>query len=96
MKHCILAKFIDGVNAEDKIKLKEEIEEVFAPVMDIEGVYKVEVIENVIDRPNRYDILIRIEMDKEALVIYDGCDAHHTWKDNYGKLLAKKAIFDYE
>ena len=59
-------------------------------------VHGVEVIPNVIDRPNRYDLLIRIAMDESALPLYDACDAHHRWKDEYGALIEKKAIFDCE
>ena len=51
---------------------------------------------NVIDRPNRYDMLIVITMEESALPLYDACDAHHHWKDAYGPLIEKKAIFDCE
>ena len=56
----------------------------------------VEVFPNVIDRANRYDVLIRIRMIPEALAVYDDSEIHKTWKRDYGKYLEKKAIFDYE
>ncbi len=56
--------------------------------------HSITVHPNVIDRPNRYDLLIRIDMDAEALPTYDSCETHHRWKDGYGHLVAKKAIFD--
>ena len=49
-----------------------------------------------INRPNRYDIMIEMEMDPEALTVYDACEAHKKWKQEYGDLLQKKTIFDSE
>lgn len=68
----------------------------FRPCLDIPGVHDVRVILNVIARPNRYDMLIVITMEESALPLYDGCDAHHQWKEQYGPLIEKKAIFDCE
>ncbi len=48
------------------------------------------------DRDNRYDVLIRLDMDADALPRYDVSAMHHRWKDEFGPLLEKKAIFDYE
>ena len=49
-----------------------------------------------VDRANRYDLMIVLDMDKDALPNWDASDIHHRWKDEYGGLLEKKAIFDYE
>lgn len=51
---------------------------------------------NCIDRPNRYDLMITIDMDEEALAAYDASDPHHEWKETFGDLIEKKAIFDYQ
>ncbi|MDO4623657.1 MAG: Dabb family protein [Eubacteriales bacterium] len=96
MKHCILAKFRSDVDAAEKKALLPELESLFAPLLDIEGIHKVEVIPNVVDRSNRYDILIRIDMDRDALETYDASEPHHDWKEEYGAYLEKKAIFDYD
>lgn len=93
MKHCILAKFKPEV---DVAALKPEIEAVFSKLLEMDGIELVEVIENVINRPNRYDLLIRITMDEATLPLYDDSEPHHYWKDHYGHLLEKKAIFDYK
>lgn len=50
----------------------------------------------MIDRPNRYDLLILLCMEKGALEAYDGSEAHHRWKEVYGGMIEKKAIFDCE
>lgn len=91
MLHHILVKWKEPADVPARIR---QVEQVFRPVLDIPGVHGVEVIPNVIDRPNRYDLLIRITMDEAALPLYDACDAHHRWKDEYGALIEKKAIFD--
>lgn len=92
MLHHILVKWTDEVT--DKPALAAEVEALFQGVLSVEGVHGVSVHPNVINRPNRYDLLIRIDMDEAALPAYDGCETHHHWKDHYGHLVAKKAIFD--
>ena len=37
-----------------------------------------------------------LDMDKEALPNWDASAVHHQWKGEYGALIEKKAIFDYE
>ena len=96
MKHCILVKYNADVDAAKKEKLLPEIRELFSGLSVIEGIHGVEVIPNVVDRPNRYDLLIRIDMEKETLPVYDASEPHHVWKRDYACYLAKKAIFDYE
>lgn len=92
MLHHILVKWKE--RPADPAARCREVEAVFQPCLSIPGVHRVEVIPNVIDRPNRYDMLIRITLDEASLPLYDDCDAHHRWKDEYGSLIEKKAIFD--
>lgn len=96
MYHCILAKYNAEISKKQKENLLPEIRELFAGLTGIEGIESVEVFPNVIDRANRYDVLIRIRMTPEALPVYDDSEIHKTWKRDYGKYLEKKAIFDYE
>ena len=96
MKHCILVKYNADVDAAKKEKLLPEIRELFSGLSVIEGIHGVEVIPNVVDRPNRYDLLIRIDMEKETLPVYDDSEPHYVWKRDYACYLEKKAIFDYE
>ena len=92
MKHCILVKFVKDYNWKDELP---NIKRIFDGI-NIEGVNFVEYITNCIDRENRCDLLIRVDMKKEALASYDSCPNHHEWKDTYSKFIDKKAIFDYE
>ena len=93
MKHCILVKFNDTV--QDKSALCAEIERFWADSTSaLPGVRSVTCLRNVIDRPNRYDLLIRLDIEQDALPAYDASAQHATWKAKYGALLAQKAIFD--
>lgn len=93
MKHDILVKYNDSVT--DKKRMAEEVRELFSSVTQIQGIRGVEVIPNVIDRPNRYDLMIEIDMDPSALPAYDVSEAHKKWKADYAGYLEKKAIFDH-
>ena len=96
MKHCIIVKYKEDVTNERKKALVPEIRELFQHTTEIDGIYGVKLYENCIDRKNRYDLMIEITMEKEALPVYDDCEWHHIWKEQYGTLLESKAIFDWE
>ena len=94
MKHCILVKW--SQDAKNKNELTKEVKNVFDKLLRIDGIHGVDYIENCIDRSNRFDLLIRIDMDKDVLPIYDTSDPHLEWKEKYGKYVEKKAIFDFK
>ncbi len=71
-----------------------KIKELFERTLSIDGIHSVSVKPNVIDRPNRYDLMIIIEMEKSALEAYDSSEPHKLWKKEYGDMLSTKAIFD--
>lgn len=94
MKHHIIVKYVPEVT--DKKALLEKIKALYAGAVDIPGVHGVDFYENCIARENRYDLMIVLNMDEAALPNWDASDIHHEWKDKYGHLVAKKAIFDCE
>lgn len=94
MKHVILAKFNNEVV--DKTALLEPIRKLFSVAGEIPGVHGATVYPCCVQRENRYDVMIVLDMDKEALPRYDESEMHHAWKQEYGSLLEKKAIFDWE
>ena len=94
MKHYILAKWNEYVP--DKGALLPPIKALFSTADAIPGVHGAEVYPCCIDRANRYDVMIVLDMDKDALSAWDASPLHHQWKDDYGTLLEKKAIFDHE
>mgnify|MGYP000089064420 CR=1 FL=1 len=94
MKHCILAKWNETVT--DKAALLAQVRALYTAADDIPGVHSVMVHPCCIDRPNRYNLMIVLDMDREALPNWDASDIHHRWKDEFGPLLEQKAIFDFE
>ncbi|MDO4741167.1 MAG: hypothetical protein Q4A66_10900 [Eubacteriales bacterium] len=94
MKHHIIVKYTPDVT--DKKALLEKIKALYSGAAQIPGVHGVEFKENCIARENRYDLMIVLDMDEAALPNWDASEIHHRWKDDYGCLVAKKAIFDCE
>lgn len=96
MKHYIIARYKPEITAEQKERFAPEILKLFQETLSVPGIRAVEVKTNCVARENRYDVMIILTMDAAALPAYDGCPAHHTWKNTYGQYLEKKAIFDCE
>ena len=94
MKHYIIAKFKSEIS--DKQALMPRIWEIFSAADHIPGIYGVQIHTNCIDRDNRFDVMIVIDMEKSSLPAYDNSAMHHQWKEEFGPLLEKKAIFDHE
>ena len=93
MKHHIIVKFVEGT---DVGALLEPVRAIFARTLEIPGVHGLELKQNCVDRPNRYDLMIVLDMDPAALPAYDASEPHREWKQVYGERVAKKAIFDCE
>ena len=91
MKHYIIVKFIEGT---DVNALVEPVREIFTRTLSIPGIHGLELKTSNSDRSNRFDLMIILDMDKEALPAYDTSEPHLCWKNRYGELIAKKAIFD--
>ena len=94
MKHVILVKWNALVS--DKNSIKTEVENIFEQLLKFKPIHDVKIHQNVIDRTNRYDLMIVIEMDKNFLPVYDESEQHKEWKQKFGKFVENKAIFDYE
>lgn len=95
MKHCILAKYRPEVYPR-RAELLPRIREIFAPLTALDDVRSVAVYPNCVARDNRYDVLIVVDMAQDALPLYDASVPHRLWKEEFGPLLAQKAIFDFE
>ena len=91
MKHYIIAKFQENCDWRPMIGA---ITALFEETLLIPGIRSVRVKPCCVNRPNRYDLMIEMEMDREALDAYDACEAHKKWKQEYGAFLLKKTIFD--
>ncbi|MBQ6504462.1 MAG: Dabb family protein [Flexilinea sp.] len=96
MKHDILIKYNPEIGKVRKAELIPEIRALFEQTTEIPGIHGVTLYPNVVERENRYDLLIEIDMERDALEDYDCSVWHRQWKEQYGDLLEKKAIFDHE
>ena len=67
---------------------------IFEETLEIPGIQALNIRTSNSDIENRYDLMIRIDMDKEALPAYAASEPHLRWKKEYGSRIAKKAIFD--
>ena len=91
MKHYIIVKFVEGTDVK---ALVGPVKAIYDETLSIPGVHGVDVKLSNSDRANRYDLMIVMDMDKEALPAYDVSAPHLRWKTEYGDRVAKKAIFD--
>ncbi|MGI5070813.1 hypothetical protein [Treponema pectinovorum] len=96
MKHCILVKFIPEISKKLENSFIEQIQDIFNGTTDIDGVHYVKIFKRCINRDNRADIMIEIDMDKNSLEEFDQSDAHLIWKREYSRFIVEKTIFDFE
>ena len=106
MKHCIIAKFNESA-ADKQAALAQALEEAvdargFPGMADVDS--SLLLFARKIAPQARFallgecgdDLMIVVEMEKAALPNWDASRIHHQWKEQFGGLLEKKAIFDYE
>ena len=94
MKHLIIAKYHDTVS--DKEEMFRRISELFSTWTEYPFIRGCQIIRNCIDRPNRYDVIIAVDLAPEDLPLWDGCELHRQWKAAFVEALQAKAIFDAE
>ena len=93
MLHHILVKWNP---TEEKQAAVQAVRALYAEATVISGVHRVEIRENVTPRENRYDLMIVLDMDDDALPIWDKSSLHQKWKAEFGSRIEKKCIFDCE
>jgi Stress responsive A/B Barrel Domain. len=91
MKHYIIVKFTDET---DFRALEYPVRHIFEQTLSIPGIHGIDIKLSNSDRANRYDMMIIMDMEKDALSAYDVSEPHLRWKSEYGDSVAKKAIFD--
>ena len=80
----------------DKEALQKDIAALFASAREIPGVSGARLFPNCIPLENRFDLMIVVDMEKEALPNWNTSALHLKWKEEYGKFIQSKAIFDCE
>ena len=94
LKHHIIVKYNALVT--DKPAMEQEIAALFSTAGEIPGVTGAFLYPNCIPLENRFDLMIVVEMEKEALEMWNRSQLHLKWKEQYGKYILSKAIFDCE
>ncbi|MCI5945300.1 MAG: hypothetical protein MRZ39_00135 [Oscillospiraceae bacterium] len=93
MIHYIIVKWNSDA---DKKALSENARALYVDAAKISGVRKVGIKENITPRDNRYDLMIALYMDNDALTVWDNSELHLKWKSDFGGFIEKKCIFDCE
>lgn len=94
MKHLIIVKFKENVWARESEASREmlaDIRDLRSDAADRRRPYS-EHLGNVTSRPNRHDLTIEMEMDPEALPVYDASAAHQEME---GKIRGRYSVQDY-
>ena len=94
MKHLVIVKW--NVGDEEKERLNAEALGLFKGLCGMEGIHGVEQIKGIPLNENRFDMILKIDMEKEALKAYSESAVHQKWLSEYAKYIDKKAIFDCE
>lgn len=93
MKHFIIVKFEDKVDFRTFI---DPIKKLFDKALNIDGVNKIDILVSNSTLTNRYDLMIKMELTQRALIEFDNSKIHSQWKEQYGKYIKNKVIFDCE
>lgn len=91
MEHYIIVKFTGGTDVK---ALVEPVRGIFEETLEIPGIHSLDIRVSNSDIANRFDLMIIITMEKEALSAYAASEPHIRWKKEYGDRIEKKAIFD--
>lgn len=91
MKHYIIVKFNNEYDYKKEIV---NIEKLFNEALKIEGVNKVSIYVSNSKLSNRYDLMVYMKLTKDALITFDNSWIHYKWKNDYGKYIESKIIFD--
>jgi hypothetical protein len=94
MNHYVILKLHDG---QDKTEFAQNARSILTELVEaIDGVQKVNVHENVVDRPDNYDIMLHFEMDgKDTLYTYIEHSIHKRFIAYAQSKVASKISFDW-
>ena len=91
MQHYIIVKFNENT---EKEKIINPIKELFKRTNKIKEIKKLEIFESNMNLPNRYDLMIKMELSQKALNEFDNSDIHKEWKEKFENFIMSKTIFD--
>ena len=91
MKHHIILKLKKTDNPEEII---EGIKNLYNETLKIDGVKKVDIYTTNSKLRNRFDLMIKMDLSKEALKEYENSKIHNEIKEKYDSAISKKTVFD--
>lgn len=91
MLHYIIVKWNNTV---DKKATANKVRSMYDSATNIYGIHNVDIKENITTINNRYDLMIILSMDNDALPVWNESELHKKWKSEYGSQIEKKCIFD--
>ncbi len=91
MKHFIIIKFKEGIKKENII---EPIKELFNNALKIDGINEIDFYISNSKLLNRHDLMIEMNLSLLALNEFDNSEIHKRWKNEFGKYIMSKTIFD--
>lgn len=91
LRHYIIVKFSEGFSLDDEFI---NIKNIFKKSLSITGIHKVKFKRNIINQPYRVDLMSVVDMEEEALALFDASDVHKEWKEEYAQYIDTKIIFD--
>ena len=94
MHHYILVRFNDQVSGREA--LCTEISALFSKALLLPGIKDVCLRPAIIESPGRYDLMIDMQMHRDALPVFDASPIHREWKERFARFIDAKAIFDCE
>ena len=94
MQHYIIAKLND--TAPNLEALLPDIQALFKKAEALPGVQRVTVHSACLHSEIRYDLMIVVDMEKNALAAFDASPIHSEWKERFAQYLKHKVIFDCE
>lgn len=94
MRHYIFVQWKPEETAQEN--LARHAEQLFSKAAAAPGVQGVTVSRACIRGHNRCDLMICMELSRDALTAFDASPLHQEWKAQFGPHIAQKWIFDCE
>ena len=91
MEHYMIIQFNKDCDAKE---MYESIKELFSGASQIEGVRKAEVFLSSAPLRQRYDMMIKVRMNKGSLASFENSELYRKWKEDYADRIRKLTVFD--
>lgn len=80
----------------DKKAMAEEVYQLWCKGLENKEIRKITKHENLLEKPNRFDVMYVVELDPADMQVWVDCEPHQIWKNDYAKYVEAKAIIDLD